>query len=174
MKALLIFLFVLVFLLVGCQTEINEGAVELSEEETAPAEEEKTDFLFGLLGKSQEEILALFDETPRITKEEVEAGIKIENASYFFYPGENIYLFFSEDKEAIEILLSKGVFLGFEIKETLDEETVIELFGEPNEKVIFRDRHCLAYYMERGDVLFVKETDTDPMHISIFPPPKEE
>ncbi len=172
MKALLIFLFVLAFLFVGCQAEINEEAVELSEEEAAPAEEDKADFLFDLLGKSQEEIIALFDETPRIRVEEKEAGIKIENASSFFYPGENIYLLFSEDKKAIEVLLSKGVFLGFEIKETLDEEDVIKLFGEPNEKVFFRDRQCLAYYMERGDVLFVKETDTDPMHISIFPPPK--
>ncbi len=172
MKALLIFLFVLAFLFVGCQAEVNEKTGEPSEEEDVLIEEDKADFLFSLLEKSQEEILALFDETPRITKEEKEAGIEIENASYFFYPGENIYFFFSEDKEAIEILLSEGVFLGFEIKETLDEKAVVELFGKPDEKVFFRDRQCLVYYMERGDVLFVKETETEPMHISIFSPPK--
>ncbi len=186
MKILLACLLVLLFLLTGCQAEINEEVIEppeeadMNEEVIEPPEEdvaplkERSYPLFGLFGKTQREIINLFEEVPQLVLEEETAGIEIEDASALLYPEENIAFFFSEGG-VIEIILPTGnIFLGFEIKETLDEETVIELFGEPDERVFFRDRDCLAYYMDGADVLFLKETDTFLMHVSIFPPPEEE
>ena len=182
MKILLASLLVLLFLLTGCQTEINEEIVELPEEaeineeivelpeeDVAPVEE-RSDYLFSLFGASQKEILDLFEEVPQLVSEEETAGIEIENASVLIYPEENIVFFFSEER-MVEIFLPAGnIFLGFEIKEVLDEEAAIHLFGEPDERIFFRDRDCLVYYMDGADVHFVKETDTFRAHVSIFLP----
>jgi hypothetical protein len=180
MKVLLV-CFILLFLFTGCQNEevieiqeeieINEEIIEISEEDFVPLKE-KSYYFFGLFGKTQKEIIGLFEEIPHLMSEEEEAGIKIEDASALLFPEENIVFFFSEEGVEEVILPVGNIFLGFEIKDTFDEESAIALFGEPDERVFFRDRHCTVYYMAGGDVLFVKETDNFPMHVSIFPPPE--
>lgn len=180
MKAFLVFL-VLVFLVVGCQAEDNMETVdpktEISEEVVVLQEEGEESAntyhpIFDLFGKTQEEILELYEEVPQLIIEEGLSGA--ENASGLLYPGENMAFFFSKEKEMEEIFIAPGtVFLGFEIKEVLEEDSLIDFFGEPDERVFFRNRHAIVYYMNGGDVLFVKETEVFGAYVSVFPPPEE-
>ncbi len=182
MKKSFVFLVVLLFLFTGCQAKenketiesseelkIGEGKTILQEEFVAPLKERES--FFDLFGKSQKEIIDLFEEVPTLTSEE--ESTEIENAHILIYPEENIAFYFLEGK-MIEIVLYPGnILLGFKIEKVLDEEALVKTFGEPDERVLFRERHGLAYYMNKGDVLFVKESEPTPMHVLMFPPPTE-
>jgi hypothetical protein len=194
MKFLLV-CFIFLFLFTGCQNEevidIQEE-IEINEEVVAPQEEAETSeeiiesseenitplkersmSLFALFGKNQKEIINLFEETPRLVIEEEKiANIDIESASGLYFREENIAFYFFEGR-MVEIFLPVGnIFLGYEIKETLEEENVIALFGEPDERVLIEDYSGLLYFIEEGAILFVKETEEYEMHISLYPAPE--
>jgi hypothetical protein len=194
MKVLLV-CFILLFLFTGCQNEkvidiqeeieINEEVVapqedvETSEEMVESSEENTTSLkersmsLFALFGKNQKEIIDLFEEIPvLVIEEEKAANIDIESASGLYFREENISFYFFEGK-MVEIFLPVGnIFLGYEIKETLEEEVVIALFGEPDKRVLIEDYSGLLYFIEEGAILFVKETEKYSMHISLYPAPE--
>jgi hypothetical protein len=178
-------LLVVLFLFTGCQPETSEEVITSQEEietnkeinetlneDVAPLKE-RSKSLFTLFGKTQKEIIALFEETPQLPiEEEKAAGIDVEYASGLYFVEENIAFYFFEGR-MIEIFLPAGnVFLGYEIKETLEEETVIALFGEPDERVLANNRHCMLYFIEEGAILFVKENEDYNMHISLYPAPE--